>query len=164
MKGMINALEEEGCSVKKEFDTNSQIFHDLCIKYIQKWTVPNQTLLAELNWLDLTKKHIITWQNAKNTLNAISKYVLVNKDDYFDEFIAFKNIFKEKFDDWTKNSTSLEQKWIQIIKIFEEKDVGVSNLAAVVEFAFCLPGSNALIERMFSLMTTTLTDVRNKCI
>jgi len=71
MEGMINALEEKGCLVKKEFDTNSQIFLDLCIKCIQKWTVPNQTLLAERNWLNLTKKHIVTWQNAKNTLNAI---------------------------------------------------------------------------------------------
>jgi len=71
MESMINALEEEGYSVKKEFDTNSQIFLDLCIKCIQKWTVPNQTLLAELNWLTLTKKDIVTWQNAKNTLNVL---------------------------------------------------------------------------------------------
>lgn len=162
MESMINTLEEEGYSVKKEFDTNSQIFLDLCIKYIQKWTVPNQTLLVELNWLTLTKKDIVTWQNAKNTLNAISKYVSVNEDNYFDEFMAFLNIFQEKFDDWTKNSTSLEQKWIQIFKIFKEKDVSISNLAAVVEFAFCLPGSNASIERVFSLMTTTWTDVRNQ--
>jgi len=36
MEGMINALEKDGCSLKKEFDTNSQIFLDLCIKYIKK--------------------------------------------------------------------------------------------------------------------------------
>jgi len=54
--------------------------------------------------------------------------VLINEDDYFDEFMAFKNIFKEKFDDWTKNSTSLEQKWIQIFKIFKAKHVSISNL------------------------------------
>jgi len=34
----------------------------------------------------------------------------------------------------------LKHKWIKIFKIFNEKDVGVSNLAALVEFAFCLPG------------------------
>jgi len=71
MEGMVNVLEEEGCSAKKEFDTNSQIFLDLCIKYIEKWTVLTQTLLAELNWLNLIKKHIVTLQNAKNMLNDI---------------------------------------------------------------------------------------------
>jgi len=29
-------------------------------------------------------------------------------------------------------------------------------------FVFCLPGSNPLIERVFSLMNTTWTDVRNQ--
>lgn len=72
------------------------------------------------------------------------------------------NIFQEKFDDWTKNDISVEQKWVQIFDIFKEKDVNVSKLAMVVEFAFCLSGSNASIERVFSLMTTTWTDVRNQ--
>jgi len=31
-----------------------------------------------------------------------------------------------------------------------------------VEFAFCLPSSNALIEREFLLMTSTWIDVRNQ--
>ncbi|KAL4097619.1 hypothetical protein QTP88_022362 [Uroleucon formosanum] len=63
----------------------------------------------------------------------------VNEDEYFNEFMAFINIFQDKFDDWTKNVISVEQKWVQIFNIFEEKDVNVSNLAMVVEFAFCLP-------------------------
>ncbi|KAL4091619.1 hypothetical protein QTP88_026278 [Uroleucon formosanum] len=62
---------------------------------------------------------------------------------------------EDKFDEWTKNVISVEQKWVQIFNIFKEKDVYISNLAMVVEFAFCLPGSNASIERVFSLMTTT---------
>jgi hypothetical protein len=31
-----------------------------------------------------------------------------------------------------------------------------------VEFAFCLPGSNASMERVFSLMTITWINVRNQ--
>ncbi|CAI6359364.1 unnamed protein product [Macrosiphum euphorbiae] len=92
----------------------------------------------------------------------ISKYVKVNEDEYFDELMAFINIFQDKFDDWTKNVISVEQKSVHIFNIFKEKYVNVSNLAMVVEFAFCFPGSNASIERVFSLMTTTWTDVRNQ--
>jgi hypothetical protein len=76
--------------------------------------------------------------------------------------MAFINIIQDKFDDWTKNVISVEQKWVQIFNICKEKDVNVSNLTMVVEFAFCLPGSNASTERVFSLMTTTWTDVRNQ--
>jgi len=118
--------------------------------------------MVELNWLHLTNKNTVTWNNAKNTIKMLSKYVKVNEDEYFDEFMAFINIFQDKFDDWTKNVVLVEQKWVQIFNIFKEKYVNVPNLAMVVEFAFCLPGSNASIERVFSLMTTTWTDVRNQ--
>jgi len=155
IENIIKVLEEEGCSIKKEFDTGSQIFFDLCIKYIQKWTMPNQTLLTELDWLNLTKKHTVTWQNAKNTLNFLSELVLLNEDDYFDEFMSFLNIFQEKF-------YFIGTKMVTNIKLFKEKDVSISNLAAVVDFAFCLPGSSTSIERVFSLMTSTWTDVRNQ--
>lgn len=62
----------------------------------------------------------------------------------------------------TKTSTLLEQKRIQIFKIFKEKNVSISNLATVVEFPFCIPGSNTSMERVFSLITTTWTNVRNR--
>ncbi|KAL4088542.1 hypothetical protein QTP88_023636 [Uroleucon formosanum] len=94
--------------------------------------MPNQTLLTELDWLNLTKKQTVTWQSAKNTLNSISEFVVVNEEDYFDEFMSFLNIFQEKFDEWTKNSTSLEQKWLQIFKLFKEKDVGRNYKKSIV--------------------------------
>lgn len=46
--------------------------------------------------------------------------MLINEDDYFNEFVAFLNIFQRKLD-LTKNSISLELKWIQIFKIFKKK-------------------------------------------
>jgi hypothetical protein len=49
MEIIIDSIEEEGYLVKKEFDINCQKFYDLCISYIQKWTLPNQALLVELN-------------------------------------------------------------------------------------------------------------------
>jgi hypothetical protein len=56
----------------------------------------------------------------------------------------------------------LKHKWIQIFKLHKEKDVDISNLVAVVEFTFCLPGSNASIERMFSFVISSWTDIRNQ--
>ena len=117
--------------------------------------------MVELNWLHLTNKSTVTWNNAKNTIKMLSKYIKVNEEQYFDEFMAFINIFQDKFDDWSKNVILVEQKWVQIFNIFKEKDIKVSNLAMVVVCTF-LPGSNASIERVFSLMTTTWTDVRNQ--
>jgi len=55
--------------------------------------------MVELNWLHLTNKNSVTWNNAKNTIKMLSKYVKVNEDEYFDEFMAFINIFQDKFDD-----------------------------------------------------------------
>lgn len=52
---------------------------------IQKWTLPNQALMVELNWLHLTNKNAVTWNNAKNIITMSSKYVKVNEDEYFDD-------------------------------------------------------------------------------
>lgn len=49
--------------------------------------------------------YIVTLQNVKNTVNAISKYAFVNEDDYFDAFMTFLNVFQENFDNWNKKST-----------------------------------------------------------
>jgi hypothetical protein len=37
------------------------------------------------------------------------EFFVVNADDYFSEIMEFLKSFREKFDDWTKNPTSMEQ-------------------------------------------------------
>ncbi|KAL4103655.1 hypothetical protein QTP88_019006 [Uroleucon formosanum] len=80
---------------------------------------------------------------AMNVIKVLS--IKIIEDEYFDEFIAFINILQDKLDDCSKNKKMLMYQTL-----------------LAVEFAFCLPGSNASIERVFSLMTTTWTDVRNQ--
>jgi hypothetical protein len=40
----------------------------------------------------------------------LSKYVKANENEYFDEFMAFINIFQDNFDDWSKNVILVKQK------------------------------------------------------
>lgn len=62
MEGIINAYKKEENSVKNEFDTNSQIFLDLCIKYIHMLSMNkiNQIHLPPINkfYSSLTGEHM----------------------------------------------------------------------------------------------------------
>ncbi|KAF0751241.1 protein FAM200B-like, partial [Aphis craccivora] len=49
-----------------------------------------------------------------------------------------------------------------IFKIFNDNNHAFFEQLKVVEFSFVLPGSNAAVERVFSLMNSTWTNSRNK--
>ncbi|KAF0737609.1 O-acetyl-ADP-ribose deacetylase 1-like [Aphis craccivora] len=54
------------------------------------------------------------------------------------------------------------QRWLSAFKHFKELNIEFDCLLIVVEFFFSLPGSNAAVERVFSLMNSTWTKSRNK--
>ncbi|KAF0758242.1 protein FAM200B-like [Aphis craccivora] len=54
------------------------------------------------------------------------------------------------------------ERWLSAFKYFKELNITIDCLLIVVEFSFSLPGSNAAVERVFSLMNSTWTKSRNK--
>ncbi|GBL90131.1 hypothetical protein AVEN_135475-1 [Araneus ventricosus] len=56
--------------------------------------------------------------------------------------------------------SSSEEKWLRLFGHFKENNLATSNLIKIVEYAFCLPGTSALVERVFSLMNNAWTDDR----
>ena len=56
---------------------------------------------------------------------------------------------------------SYEQKWTQLLQNFKDKDIPISNFQKLVEFVFCLPGTSAPVERIFSIMKNMWSDDRS---
>ncbi|GBN32658.1 hypothetical protein AVEN_89947-1 [Araneus ventricosus] len=55
---------------------------------------------------------------------------------------------------------SSEEKWLRLFGHFKENHLATSNLIKIVEYAFCLPGTSAPVERVFSLTNNAWTDDR----
>ena len=87
---------------------------------------------------------------------------MIDSDSLFNEEVPVKmHIFECcEEDNWQK--ASLEQKWVQIFKKCEKKDIGILNLQNLVESIFCLPGTLAPVERIFSIMNSMWSDHRSK--
>ena len=50
---------------------------------------------------------------------------------------------------------------VQLLQAFKDKDIPISNFQELVEFVFCLPGTSAPVERIFSIMKNMWSDDRS---
>lgn len=55
---------------------------------------------------------------------------------------------------------SSEEKWLRLFSHFNKNNIAAANLSKTVEYAFCLPGTSAPVERVFSIMNNAWTDDR----
>lgn len=150
---------DNGEITRKKFTDICTSFYNLCINYLKDWTASNQHLpeLNSLSWIFMLQTNEISWSNLKLSINFVkSKLNIVLNEE---QFKLFEKLVKEKSTEW--HSLTFEEKWISIFKSFKETNTDYSTLLKLVKFAFELPGSNAAVERIFSLMNNYWKKSRN---
>ncbi|KAF0713388.1 protein FAM200B-like [Aphis craccivora] len=127
------------------------------------WAASNQHIpeLNSLSWIFMLQTNEISWSNLKLSINFVKSKlnIVLNEEELFGQFKLFEKLIKEKSTEW--HSLTFEEKWISIFKSFKETNTDYSTLLKLIEFAFVLPGSNAVVERLFSLMNNYWTKSRN---
>ena len=88
---------------------------------------------------------------------------IIDIDSLFDEHVLMKNYnsASDRRERWQNTPISYEQKWTQLFQAFKDKDIPIPNFQKLVEFVFCLPGTSAPVERIFSIMKNMLSDDRS---
>ena len=82
----------------------------------------------------------------------------INMDQLYEEFGASR----EEIQKATKHTTkSTSEKWVSMFQNVGKDNM--TNLFKIVSFVLSVPGSNALVERIFSLMANKWSDSRNRC-
>ncbi|GBL67895.1 hypothetical protein AVEN_199502-1 [Araneus ventricosus] len=90
----------------------------------------------------------------------------INTDKLFDEVVLVKDYLQSNWEQWKQEETTRdviilsEEKWLRLFGHFKENHIAAPNLIKIVKFAFCLPGTSAPVERVFSLMNNAWTDDR----
>jgi len=74
------------------------------------------------------------------------------------EFCASREEIETSRRDPTKSTS---KKWMAVFQKIGKENL--TNLFLIVSFVLSVPGSNAFVERIFSLMANKWTDARNRC-
>ncbi|GBN49674.1 hypothetical protein AVEN_230178-1 [Araneus ventricosus] len=166
-KNIYRSLEQVCNSVTEEFDG----FYERCIAYLDLWE--NSFGNAEqFLWVNLAKTNAADWENAETSAEIINSSLLdvpdmkINNDQMFDEVVLAKEYLQSNWEQWEQEETtrdvsiSSEEKWLRLFGHFKENHIAAPNLIKIVEYAFCLPGTSAPVERVFSLINNAWTDDR----
>lgn len=164
-KLLVNKLEESGEINLNVFLKNIDKFYEVCESYISLW----QTNFNEVEEHIWVFEGELNWNNVEKSMQLLSsKFTtitpIINCDTLFDEVVYAKQYYNDtdRNNFWRENNTSSEEKWIQLFKHFSDKNISLNNLQKIVEFIFCLPGTSAPIERLFSVMKNIWSPERNR--
>jgi hypothetical protein len=158
----LQELEKEGHITVEKFQSYAVDFYDTCIEYIQEWCTPFLMLLQSMDWINLKGKEPVTWKNIKESyifMKTVSPNFTVTEEDLFDEFACVKKYCESKLEVWSElKNQSISEKWCEMFAHFTKHDINTENLKCPVSFCLALPGCNAAVERVFSLINARWTD------
>ena len=85
---------------------------------------------------------------------ANNSFFNINNDGkLFSEFTLLNEyITDKKISEWNTAKETTESRWVEIFKHFKNNNLEHQNILRIAEYMLCLPGTNASIERMFSLI------------
>ncbi|GBL88003.1 hypothetical protein AVEN_133675-1 [Araneus ventricosus] len=154
-----NAFFAHADLVKEEFVG----FYVRCIAYLDLWENSFGKTL-QFAWVNLTKTNAVDWENAETSAEIINSSFLdvpdlkINSDEVFDEVVLAKEYLQSNWEQWKQEETtryviiSSEEKCLRLFGHFKENHIAAPNLIKIFEYAFCLPGTSAPVEKVFSLM------------
>lgn len=113
--------------------------------------------------LNVTLREPPTWKIVNEVVSHLSNQSLYDADEnasqVHKEFGFVKAYCSEgKIREWNEQKLSVTKRWVEVFQHLDKKGVEYKEIAKIVEYILCLPGSSAPVERVFSSMNRTWTD------
>ncbi|KAF2883342.1 hypothetical protein ILUMI_22844 [Ignelater luminosus] len=154
----LTKLTEEGEINKEWFYSHVVQFYKNCLDYLRLWSSQFSDIGC-LEWTDLNQ--CVEWENVQKTLEFISEHFTANDIDesaLFDEVTLIKNYATEqKIKERQEMKTLTDLRWVEIFQHFDVQQISHPQILQLVEFALCLPATNAPTERVFSIINNIWT-------
>jgi hypothetical protein len=165
-KRKLNKLEKDGDVTKQQvnhFVDKATLFYATCIEYIERWDHSDD--VSKLSFALLTKTP--TWSEVEvaNDMVCIVAGRSSAADDnrLFDQTTCVASYATaEMIERWAQSGTSTGQRWLEVFEHFKNQQLEFDAILRLVQFALALPGTNAPIERVFSLMNDMWTDAKTQ--
>lgn len=161
----LKAKQILDCAQKEGFDKEVDNFmkaavhmYKVCLEYLTKWG-SSFIEFSCFKWMNL--KTVIEYSETEKCLMYLKeKCIEIDDVKFFDQFCNLCKFIQENIvcDEFSKSSAS--EKWA---KFFNSTILEChSELLKLAEYFFSIPGHNANVERLFSLISSQWTDVRNQ--
>lgn len=69
---------------------------------------------------------------------------------------------REKIQDWHQKKVPVADRWVEIFQHFDAEDCEFDEIATIVEYIMCLPGSTAPVERIFAVVNKLWTEEKTR--
>lgn len=150
-------VSDSGCTEEYVKNVASE-FYKTSYEYLEQWTLFTKELEI-FEWASLTK--IPPWEEVQKVMDSIIEkgFIEGEKDtEVFDEYsLILKYVTPEKLAQWNKSQVSIENRWVELFKHFRDNNLNHKHFRVIIEYILCLPGTNAPVERVFSLMNKLWT-------
>ena len=64
--------------------------------------------------------------------------------------------------EWNHDKTPSDQHWVEVFTELKNRDISQKQIIKLIEYIFCLPGTNASTERVFSQMNNLWTEEKTQ--
>lgn len=173
-KQKLSLYVNEGDVNKEDFEKHILSFYGKCISYLEMWEISLEGT-EQFSWIQISRDFELQWKEVEASaefVNSIapSEKAVIDIDKLFDEISIIKIILQ---DNKIKKNKQLEEKnveatssvvnlWVELFKMIKTNGSECENFEKLMEFIFCLPGSTAPVERVFSLMNNVWSPDRNR--
>ncbi|VVC27326.1 Ribonuclease H-like domain [Cinara cedri] len=144
----IEGDNKSACKVSEELEWGNS-FEEL---KIFRWT----QLINYPTWNDIQKSLIFILQNNKQIGWNVDEDIL------FDEYNHVVNVINENLKECQNKYVCVEEIWCAIYTILNSKSILINNFWNIVEYSLAMPGTNAAIERVFSITNLLWTGEKNR--
>lgn len=146
-------LPEQRSKLQEDF----LMFYDSVITYISRWfDFSSENVMVQLKPVGLYDE--LSFSDLEQMVAALKLTDRINMDHLYEEFCASREEIQTATKDTTKSTS---EKWMSIFQ--KVGKANMTNMFKIVSYVLSVPGSNAFVERIFSLMTNKWSDSRNRC-
>jgi hypothetical protein len=169
----IHRLLEDGSISDREvliFYCAVRKFYECTVEYLKKWFPLKEPLLKHTSWINFDNRHNVSFNSVDFFLSTYPTILgSINKDKLYEQFIAYQMLNEKDIPSYIKESARFDEQ-PKKIDIFWGylKDILVPGtntyqydlLFQVAELVMTIPHSNAVEERIFSLISKNKTSSR----
>lgn len=165
VRGLLVKLKESGYTDTDEnfVKTKATEFYKTSREYLEQWTDFTKEL-DDFYWANLTK--VPQWSDVQRVLDILIEkgHIDCNKDtEVFDEYSLISNyVTPQKVAEWNEQNVPTENRWVELFKHFQSNKLNHATFQIIIEYILCLPGTNAPVERVFSLMNKLWTQEKTQ--
>jgi hypothetical protein len=159
---LLSSLED-GSYSKNQFLNVSHDFYSTALQYLYAWGVQFDDIHHAECILLKTVPQRMKIEETIHFFSAKADVIVIDEDTLFDEISSLKAfVTKKKIKEWDKDNARTCARWSEVFLHFPEKMVPYLQLQRLVELSLCLPGSNASVERVFSVMNMIWTSQQSR--